>query len=149
MPEPHLSPNADLAVRALKIAGNRQFDQLHTVCADDVLLEFPFWPTGPRSWSGLDRMIEKFSIEKIFTTFRIDVLKVFDAGETVIVEATSEGIYPSDRAPYQNHYLFAFTIRDGKIIRWNEFFNPLEVMKQGPDTTKKNVAGEAVPFAKT
>lgn len=136
MTEHALSPNAALAVKALAIAGNREFDRLHSVCTQDVILEFPFWPGGARSWTGIDEMIRKFSVEKVFTSFRIDVVKVFDAGDTVIVEATSEGIYPTDREPYRNHYLFALTCKDGMIVRWNEFFNPLEVMKQGPEEPK-------------
>lgn len=141
MSEQPLSPNAQLAVRALAIAGARELDQLHTVCAKDVVLEFPFfWHGGARSWTGLDEMIRKFSVENVFTTWRIDIVEVFDAGDTVIIEATSEGVYPTDREPYRNHYLYALTCKDGKITRWNEFFNPLEVMKQGPD---KSIAAEA------
>lgn len=28
-----------------------------------------------------------------------------------------------------NHYIFMFTVVDGKITVWREFYNPLEVLK--------------------
>lgn len=126
----NLSPNAQLVLRAMDHASNRNFEAFHEVCAADVLLSFPYHPNGAQSWRGVDALIREFSVEKVFQTFRIDVEDIFDCGDTVIVEGRSHGTYKSGRPPYENHYLFCITCKDGKIVHWNEFFNPLEAMKQ-------------------
>ena len=142
-----LSENAQLAVRAVKYQGDRDFDSLRAISSPDAVLEFPFHPLGPQIYAGRDAMIEQFSVIKVFQTFKIDVVDVFDtSGEVVIVEGRSHGTYKSGRPDYNNHYLFVLSFANGKLVRWREFFNPLEAMKQNlgkPRPEKK--ASENVP----
>jgi ketosteroid isomerase-like protein len=126
----NLSPNARLALRALACASERDLEGFRTVCAPDVVLDFPYHPNGPETHRGVEEMIKQFSVEKVFETFRIDAVDLVDGGDCIIVEGRSHGTYRSGRPPYVNHYVFVITCRDGKIVQWKEFFNPLEAMKQ-------------------
>lgn len=131
MPTSSLSANAELAVRAVTLQGDRDYDGLRALAAPDVVLEFPFHPNGAERHEGADALIAQFSVLEAFETFRIEVVDVFDTGaDTVIVEGRSRGTYRSGRPDYNNHYLFALSFADGKLSRWREFFNPLEAMKQ-------------------
>lgn len=123
--------NAKLAVKVVLFQGDRDFDALRAASAPDVTLEFPYHPTGPKFFTGVDAMIKEFSVINVFQTFKIDVIDVFDTGgDTVIVEGRSRGTYKSGRPDYTNHYLFVLSFADGKLTRWREFYNPLEAMKQ-------------------
>ena len=128
---PNLSENAQLATRAVILQGERDFAGLRAISDPDVVLEFPFHPNGPAEFHGIDAMIEQFGVLAAFQTLEITPIDVFDTGgEVVIVEGRSFGTYRSGRPPYENHYLFVLSFRDGKLTRWREFFNPLEAMKQ-------------------
>lgn len=125
------SPNGELAVRAVLLQGDRDFDGLRAISAADVVLDFPYHPNGAELHHGVDEMIKQFSVINVFATFKIDIVDVFDTGgHTVVVEGRSRGTYKSGRPDYTNHYLFVLSFRDGKLARWREFYNPLEAMKQ-------------------
>lgn len=126
-----LSPNGELAVRAVTCQGDRDFDGLRAMSAADVVLDFPYHPNGAELHHGVDAMIKQFSVINVFQTFGIDIVDVFDpGGHTVVVEGRSRGTYKSGRPDYTNHYLFVLTFSNGKLARWREFYNPLEAMKQ-------------------
>lgn len=121
----------NLAAKLVTFQGDRDFDSLRAAAQPDVILEFPYWPTGAKQFTGVDALIKQFSVINVFKTFKIDIVQVFDTGgDTVIVEGRSVGTYKSGRPDYNNHYLFVLSFRDGKLSRWREFFNPLEAMKQ-------------------
>lgn len=123
--------NRELAAQAVLFQGNRDFDLLRAICHPDVELDFPYWPTGVKRLVGVDAMIDQMSVIKVFGTFKIEIVDIFDTGgDVVIVEGRSHGTYKSGRPDYRNHYLFALSFRDGKLTLWREFFNPLEAMKQ-------------------
>lgn len=123
--------NAALAKQAVLYQGDRDFDSLRTISHPDVELDFPYWPTGAKQFVGVDAMIDQMSVIRVFQTFKIDIVDIFDTGaDTVIVEGRSHGTYKSGRPDYRNHYLFALSFREGRLTRWREFFNPLEAMKQ-------------------
>lgn len=125
------SPNAELALRAVKYQGDRDFDALRAISAPDVVLDFPYHPAGAQTHHGVDAMIAQFSVIKVFKTFSIEAAEVFDTGgDTVIVEGRSHGTYKSGRPDYRNHYLFVLSFKDNKLVKWREFYNPLEAMKQ-------------------
>jgi ketosteroid isomerase-like protein len=126
----NLSPNAQLALRALACASDRNLEGFRIECAADVVLDFPYHPNGPETHYGVEEMIRQFSVEKVFLEFRIDAVDLFDCGDRIVIEGRSHGTYRSGRAPYINHYLFLITCKDGRVSQWREFFNPLEAMKQ-------------------
>jgi len=125
------SPNAEIAARAVSLQGQRDFDGIRSIVAPDVVLEFPYHPLGARIHHGVDEMIKEISIIKAFQTFELWIVDIFDTGgDTVIIEGRSRGTYRSGRPDYTNHYMIALTMVAGKVSRWREFYNPLEVMKQ-------------------
>lgn len=126
-----LEGHAALAVKAVQAQGARDFDALRAMCAPDMVLEFPYHPAGPAVHHGVDAFIAAISVLNVFATFAITVERVFATnGADVVVEGRSRGTYRSGRADYVNHYLFVLSFEQGRLIRWREFFNPLEALKQ-------------------
>ncbi len=129
--ESKLSPTGRLALKAALMQGERDFEGLRALSAPDVVLEFPFHPNGPEEHHGVDAFISTISVLKVFETFTIWAEAVYDnGGDEILIEGRSRGTYRSGRPPYENHYIFALTFKDGKLTRWREFFNPVEAMKQ-------------------
>lgn len=54
-----------------------------------------------------------------------------DAG-TTFVQARGDFV-TTDGRPYQNVYVFRFDWRDGKIVSWEEYANPLTIIGTFPD----------------
>lgn len=124
------TPNSRLALRAIEIASERELESFREVCAPDVVLGFPFHPNGAETHHGVEAMIKQFSVEKAFQAFSLEAVNLYDNGDVIVVEGRSHGTYKSGRPDYRNHYIFVITCKDGRITHWNEFFNPLEAMKQ-------------------
>lgn len=127
------SDNAMLAEKAIALLGQRDFNALRAMMVDDLVAEGPYHPNGPATFKGADIAMRDFRQIKAFDTFGLNIVNMFDTGdETVIVEARSHGRHKDESRPvYANHYLFALSFREGKLVLWREFYNPLEAMKQG------------------
>lgn len=132
----NLSPNAQVALRGIKVASDRTLEGFRDVCHPDIAMNMPFHPNGPLSTRGVEAMIREFSVEKVFQTFALDAIDLFECGERIVVEARSRGTYRSGRPDYCNHYLFVLTIQRGTIVRWDEFYNPIEALKQNYGKTR-------------
>jgi len=98
---------------------------------DDIVLELPFPilagenTTGTRRQAGTAvhdylRHSRELTAENSFTNV---VWRITDDGLAMF---QSDGVCTlSDGRPYLNHYLFLFEVRDGKVIRWVEYLNPV------------------------
>jgi ketosteroid isomerase-like protein len=51
---------------------------------------------------------------------------------TTFVQARGDFV-TADGRPYQNVYVFRFDWRDGKIISWEEYANPITIIRAFPD----------------
>lgn len=125
------SPNAEAVLRTLKYASDRELEGFRETCAPDVILNFPFHPAGPKTYHGVDNMIRQFSAEKTFATFELWADKLYDLGDTIILEGRSHGTNANDLPDYNNRYVFIVRCERGRVAEWTEFYNPLEAMKQG------------------
>jgi ketosteroid isomerase-like protein len=98
---------------------------------EDVVLELPFPilpgenATGTRRQAGpavhaYVRHSKELTARNVFTNVvwrsTTDGLAVFQSdGDCTL----------ADGRPYRNHYLFLFEAKDGKIVRWVEYMNPV------------------------
>jgi ketosteroid isomerase-like protein len=51
---------------------------------------------------------------------------------TTFVQARGDFV-TADGRPYQNVYVFRFDWRDGKIVSWEEYANPVTILRTFPD----------------
>jgi ketosteroid isomerase-like protein len=98
-------------------------------CSAEVLSEFPACPAGaPRKFTSRQAVQGFFSaailpIWSEYTMERVAVHALADDPQTVVADYASTGSL-RDGSPYQNSYLSLFTVQDGKIVRWLEYFDP-------------------------
>ena len=127
-----------LPVEALAVA--RQFigamerrdaDAVIALLDDEVVLEFPFPVVAGGDRPGSRRQCGKAahagvrgSLQTtIVIKFTNQVWRTTDDG-LALLQADGECTL-SDGSPYLNHYIFLFEVREGKIVRWWEYLNPV------------------------
>ncbi len=119
---------AQQLVSCLSVGG---LSGLNELLHDDIVMELPF-ASDPsvQETIGKQACLEKLAfVDEAFDLFAITPHEIYEAParNAVILEATSFGRYKGGGAIYQNRYVMVLSFRDGKVISWREFFNPLRV----------------------
>ena len=116
------------AVEALQ-AGD--IDGWMEIYADDAVHEFPFAPEGaPRSLERRNVVAACMAQCPWRIGFgSLTDLRVREAGDELIVEATGHHRRVSDDAPRDLGYVWFITRRDGKVTRIRDYMNPLQLSK--------------------
>ena len=120
--------------RAIEAMGALDIDAVFGFLSDDFVLELPFRADGgPRRLCADDARSFMGAMPKLFTEMPFHDVMVHGAlpsGE-IVAEYRSEGVTKAGRA-YPNCYVAFFTMHDGRIARWREFFDPSVVAAAFP-----------------
>lgn len=105
-------------------------DNLSEFFTEDVVFEFPYAPDGlPRRLDGraaLDGHLARLGPLLSFGPMRLG--SVHADGDTVIFEFTCRGTGTRTGAPYDQDYISVVTLREGRIARYRDYWNPLVVL---------------------
>ena len=92
---------------------------------DNAVHEFPFAPEGrPQRLEGkaaISAYMAKLPAMGRFESFEAQVR---EAGDELIVEATSRGKRP-DGQPFHRQYVWFITHENGRVSRFRDYMNPL------------------------
>lgn len=103
------------------------------LCADDVVFEFPFAPPGrPAEVSGKEPLSRYLAAAPSRVQF--DGLSNFETHQTVdpdvaAIEMTATGKIKDTGEPYDQSYVVVLTAREGRIIRYRDYWNPLKALQ--------------------
>lgn len=105
-------------------------DDLLGLFTEDVVFEFPYAPEGlPRCLEGQDALAGHLETLGPLITFGPMLLgDVHTDGETVIFEFSCTGSGVRTGAPYDQAYISVVTLREGRIARYRDYWNPLVVL---------------------
>jgi len=125
--------DVDIVERAVRAVGALDIGEARRLLADDLVLELPFRSGGhPRTLIGDDAHAFMALLPKIF--LRMDFTEVIVHGATssgvIAAEYVSNGMTKAGVA-YCNAYAAFFDVRDDKITRWREYFNPEVIVAAG------------------
>jgi len=100
--------------------------------ADDAVMEFPFTPPGlPMRLEGRRAVADHLA--KLAGLIRFDRLGpaavVAEDDETTVLAFDGAGAGVRTGAAYDQHYLSVITTRDGRIVRYLDYWNPLPVIR--------------------
>ncbi len=108
-----------------------RIEDWRALLSDDVVAETPFAPDGtPKRFAGADAVGVRFGDARL----RMKSLSFLDRvayetnGGPVVLICRSEGVRGDD-VPYKNSYCWLFTVVDGCITHWVEYFDPQEVLR--------------------
>jgi uncharacterized protein len=93
---------------------------------------FPPEPSYPARLAGVHAIYNHVrSIDRVFQelTFHDIVVHTTADPEVVIATLRSEGGVVATGKRYANEYVAFFRIRDGKVVEYREYFNPLKVLE--------------------
>ena len=107
----------------------QRFDEWIELWADDGICEFPFAAgDSPKRLEGkaeilgyMTRFPSKFSIEGVD---RLQIHPCLDPN-TVVAEMAIRGRATGTDKPYNQQYVVVAELRDGKLARYREYWNPL------------------------
>jgi ketosteroid isomerase-like protein len=113
----------------LQRVGDLDVEGALELLTEDVVLELPFRADGgPRTMQGGDARAFFRTLPHLLT--RLDFRDVVVHGAVpsglVVAEYTSDGFTRAGRG-YSNAYVGFFTLRDGLIAGWREYFDPTVV----------------------
>ncbi|MCB8877462.1 nuclear transport factor 2 family protein [Acidisoma silvae] len=101
------------------------------IYAPDAVHEFPFALEGaPRELVGRDAI--KAYMSQLPSRIRFGALsnvRVREAGDEVIIEATGHHRRIPDDAARELSYVWFITLRDGKVARFRDYMNPLQLSR--------------------
>jgi hypothetical protein len=102
-------------------------DDLPDLFAEDVVFEFPYAPEGlARRLDGRARFaahLAQLGPLLEFDSFDLDASHV--CGDVVVLEFTCRGRSVRTGAAYDQTYISVVTLRDGRIARYRDYWNPM------------------------
>ncbi len=118
--------------RALKHLGRKEFDEFEACLAEDIFQDWPYLPIPnmPGTITGRRELREFIEAgTQPFDPYSYQISEFYDMLDenALVVEYSSNTVYHPTGQPYSNKYLGILRFKDGKIVYWREYLNPLIV----------------------
>lgn len=126
-----------------RLTANQEMADLFT---QDVVFEFPYAPEGlPRRLDGMAALVDHLTrLESMLKLSECTLHAVHPSDDTVIVEFSCDGSGIATGLPYYQDYISVVTLRDGRISRYRDYWNPLVALSAlgGAQAAAMAYAGE-------
>jgi ketosteroid isomerase-like protein len=87
-------------------------------------------PDVPRHQHGHAGVLEAFAVwPEQWDDYRIEVLRVSDIGDDVVVTLLNRGRGKESAIPVESQFTHVFSIREGKIVQWRIFMREQEAVQ--------------------
>jgi ketosteroid isomerase-like protein len=110
---------------------DKDMEAWYDLWADDALNEFPFAPPNyPKRLEGKAAIREYMNdFPKNIDVISVPFLKIHQTVDVnvVVMESRIEGRAVATKNPYNMSYICVIEFEDGKIARYVDYWNPLEV----------------------
>ena len=145
--EPDLPAFSAMIYRALGELLAPGADGFAAMMAEDGIMEFPFAPPGfPARLEGRDAVAAHLAglpaLLDIESLSEPEVRLARD-GETAVLEFDCRGRAVATGRPYDQRYVSVITVRDGRIARYRDYWNPLvllDALGDGPIPSRDDAA---------
>jgi uncharacterized protein len=127
-----MSPSSSLPdwlSRAIGALQAGDIDGWMDLYAPDAVHEFPFAPEGSiRRLEGRDAIVAYMRrLPELIRFGTLSGVRVREAGEEWIIEATGHHRRAADGAPRDISYVWFITRRDGRVTQIRDYMNPLQL----------------------
>ncbi|EKF61674.1 hypothetical protein QWE_00690 [Agrobacterium albertimagni AOL15] len=107
-------------------------DTLLEMCAEDVVFEFPYHPPGFTERLEGRAALETYlpTVSKLISIESMTLKHAFISGEgdTAAIEFSCKGHSPDTGARYDQDYISIIELKNGRISRYRDYWNPLVVL---------------------
>jgi uncharacterized protein len=122
-------------------------DSMLGLFAEDVIFEFPFAPEGlPKRLDGVAGLaVHLQKLGPLIAFGPMTLRSVHAAHDTVIFEFSCTGQGVLTGADYNQDYISVVTLREGRIARYRDYWNPLVALSAlgGQEAATTTYAGAA------
>jgi ketosteroid isomerase-like protein len=125
--------NLAIVRRYIDAINRWDFDTKRELLAENAVFEMPYAPEGfERRITGRDNIIAFVeTVPAIIDAENLHDVRVetfhSDPGE-IVAEYKSDMVIKPTNAPYRNEYVSRFTVRDGRITRFAEHYDPIRLI---------------------
>jgi ketosteroid isomerase-like protein len=124
-----VSAGTEIVERYIAVMNELDMDALAAILADDVVVRLPFAPDPvPKRTEGKEAVLALYGGFPSLVSplgFHDLVVSPLAADGEFLAEYRSDCTMLSTGRPYRNGYVSTFTVRDGRIAAFAEFFDPL------------------------
>lgn len=107
-------------------------DTLLEMCAEDVVFEFPYHPPGFTERLEGRAALETYlpTVSKLISIESMTLKHAFISGEgdAAAIEFSCKGHSPDTGARYDQDYVSIIELKNGRISRYRDYWNPLVVL---------------------
>ncbi|MFI0407234.1 nuclear transport factor 2 family protein [Actinomadura sp. 3N508] len=131
----HTSP-ADLFRHSLRLLLDGDIPGWVGLWAEDGVMEFPFAPPGwPERLEGADAIAAYMRAYPDHIDMQEFTERIHEtaAPDTIVVEMRGIGRLVKNRAPFDMTYIAVVAIKDGRIVSYRDYWNPLVALEPGAD----------------
>lgn len=122
-----------LVARALQLLLDKDMAGFAGLWAVDGVMEFPFAPPGyPSRLEGraaIEDYLRDYPEMLDIQGFPKQVVHQSTDQDVVVVEFDAEGVVVATGKPYRFSYIAVITTRDGEIVSYRDYWNPLYVQE--------------------
>ena len=122
-----------LVARALQLLLDKDMAGFAGLWAVDGVMEFPFAPPGsPARLEGraaIEEYLRDYPKMLDIQGFPKQVVHQSTDPDVVVVEFDAEGVVVATGKPYRFSYIAVITTRDGEIVNYRDYWNPLYVQE--------------------
>ena len=103
------------------------------MCDDDIEFQFPYAPLGTvTEVRGKDRMaayLPKVGALVAFESMGTPIVHACEDDETFVLEFSCRGSGAETGARYDQDYISVIRVRDGRIVHYRDYWNPLILLE--------------------
>ncbi|SFR22343.1 Ketosteroid isomerase-related protein [Lentzea waywayandensis] len=119
----------DLIPRALQLLLDKDMIGFAGLWAEDGVMEFPFappgWPAGVEGRAAIEDYLRDYPKMLDIQGFPKQVVHRSTDPDVLIAEFDAEGVVVATGEPYRASYIAVITTRDGEIVSYRDYWNPL------------------------
>jgi uncharacterized protein len=108
-------------------------DNFVDMVADDVVMEFPYAPPGLvtqlEGKAAIAEHLHNLAGMLAFDRMSEPVVHASTDPDVVVLEFTGHGKGIDTGEPYDQHYISVIRLRDGKIVHYRDYWNPLVALR--------------------
>jgi ketosteroid isomerase-like protein len=123
----------DLIPRALQLLLDKDMIGFAGLWAEDGVMEFPFappgWPAGVEGRAAIEDYLRDYPKMLDIQGFPAQVVHQSTNPDVAVVEFDAEGVVVATGKPYRFSYIAVITVRDGEIVSYRDYWNPLYVQE--------------------
>ena len=129
----HREANMDVVRQYIDAINVWDFDAKRKLLAEDAVFEMPFAPEGfEKRFVGRENIIAFVeTVPSIIDAENLHDLRLetfhSDPGE-ILAQYKSDMVIKTTNAEYRNNYLSRFTVRDGQITYFAEYYDPIRLV---------------------